>query len=180
VTLVDLVVDIFERRGAESYLGENVTMSEHMLQAAALAEADGGDEALVIGALLHDIGHYADEFSAYSPTDVIDKRHEISGAAILEGLIDPRVVGAVRLHVAAKRYLCAVEPDYFSRLSAASVHTLELQGGPMTPDEVAEFESRNGALDAVRIRRWDEQAKVVGAQTPPLGHFLPSLRRVML
>lgn len=176
--VIDLIVDIFDRRGAESYLGESVTMSQHMLQAATLAEADGADDELVVGALLHDVGHYADEFSAYSPTDTHDKRHDVVGARLLDGHFTPRVVNGVRLHVAAKRYLCAVEADYFAKLSPASVHTLELQGGPMSPAEVATFEAQPGSMDAVRIRRWDEAAKEVGVVTPDLAHFLPAIRRV--
>lgn len=180
MNIVDLIVEIFERRGAESYLGEEVTMSQHMLQAAMLAELDGADDQLVVGALLHDIGHFANEFSAYTPNDIVDKRHEITGANLLGADFRPRVVNAVRLHVAAKRYLCAIEPDYFAKLSTASIHTLELQGGPMTGDEVGAFESQPGALDAVRVRRWDEQAKVVGVVTPPLEHFLVAINRVRL
>ena len=176
--VIDLIVDIFDRRGAESYLGESVTMSQHMLQTATLAEADGADDELVVGALLHDVGHYADEFSAYSPTDTHDKRHDVVGARLLDGHFTPRVVNGVRLHVAAKRYLCAVEADYFAKLSPASVHTLELQGGPMSPAEVATFEAQLGSMDAVRIRRWDEAAKEVGVVTPDLAHFLPAIRRV--
>lgn len=180
MNIIELIVDIFETRGAESYLGEKVTMSEHMLQTACLAESEGADDELVVGALLHDVGHYADAFSAYSPDDTIDKRHDLVGARLLENDFSPRVVNGVRLHVAAKRYLCAVEPDYLAKLSSASVHTLELQGGPMRVDEVHEFESRIGSRDAVKIRRWDEVAKVVGVVTPPLSHFVPAIKRVLL
>lgn len=179
MSVIDLIVDIFERRGAESYLGEQVTMSQHMLQAATLAESEGADDELIVGALLHDVGHFANEFSAYSPTDVIDKRHEIVGATLLETHFVPRVVEGVRLHVAAKRYLCAIEPDYLSKLSVASMHTLSLQGGPMGYDEAVTFEKQVGAIDAVRIRRWDEAAKDANAVTPTLQHFLPALRRTL-
>ncbi len=179
MNVVDLIIDIFKRRGAESYLGEAVTMSQHMLQAATLAESAGADDALVVGALLHDIGHFADEFSAYSPEDVIDKRHEVVGANLLGTSFVPRVVQGIRLHVAAKRYLCATEDSYFSTLSAASVHTLSLQGGPMSPDEIAEFETLIGSRDAVQIRRWDEAAKATDVATPGLEHFLPAIRRTL-
>lgn len=176
--IIARIVDIFERRGAESYLGEQVTMSQHMLQAASLAESEGADDELVVGALLHDVGHYADEFSEYSPSDTLDKRHDLVGARLLEGHFSRRVVDGVRLHVLAKRYLCTVEADYLAKLSAASVHTMGLQGGPMSADEVADFEARVGAHDALRIRRWDEVAKKVGVLTPDLAHFIPAIRRV--
>lgn len=154
-------------------------MSEHMLQAAALAEAEGVDDELIAAALLHDVGHYADEFSAYSPTDTFDKRHDMVGAQLLAPYFDPRIVAAVRLHVAAKRYLCATQPEYMSLLSVASMHTLALQGGPMSPREVMEFEGREGFVDAVRVRVWDDSAKVPGVITPSFDDFVPLLRRVL-
>ena len=173
------LTDIFLRRGSDSYLGEAVTMSEHMLQAAKLAEGEGADDLLVVAALLHDVGHYAEEFNAYSPTDTFDKRHEVVGAQLLAPYFDQRIVAAVRLHVAAKRYLCATQPEYLSLLSAASVHTLGLQGGPMSPREIVEFEGNNGFLDAVRVRVWDDHAKVPGVLTPSFEEYVPLLRRVL-
>jgi predicted HD phosphohydrolase len=154
-------------------------MSEHMLQAAALAEGEGANDALIAAALLHDVGHYADEFSAYSPTDIFDKQHDLVGAELLAPYFDRRVVVAVRLHVAAKRYLCAVQPEYQSLLSVASVHTLALQGGPMSSREVVEFEHNDGFLDAVRVRVWDDDAKVPGVLTPSFDDYVPLLRRML-
>lgn len=176
---ISLLRDIFLRRGSDSYLGESVTMSEHMLQAAALAKSEGADDELVAAALLHDVGHYADEFSSYSPTDSFDKRHDVVGAELLEPYFSHRVVVAVRLHVAAKRYLCAVRPGYLSLLSAASVHTLSLQGGSMSLNEIAEFEGHDGFADAVRVRVWDEHAKVLGVPTPTFDDFIPLLGRIL-
>jgi len=154
-------------------------MSEHMLQTAALAEHEGADDELIAAALLHDVGNYADEFSAYSPTDTFDKRHDVVGAELLAPYFCRRVVAAVRLHVAAKRYLCAVQPEYFSLLSVASVHTLALQGGPMSPREVTEFKRHEGFADAVRLRVWDEHAKVPGVATPTFDDYMPLLRRIV-
>ena len=177
--VVSIFRDIFVRRGSDSYLGEAVTMSEHMLQAAALAEAESADDALVAAALLHDVGHYADEFSAYSPTDTADKRHEDLGAELLAPYFDRRIVVAVRLHVSAKRYLCATRPEYAAQLSAASVHTLALQGGPMSPREIVAFKSHAGFADAVRIRVWDDSAKVPGVATRSFDDYARLLRRVL-
>ena len=178
----DVVVrlaDIFLRRGSDSYLGEAVTMSEHMLQAAALAEGEGADESLIAAALLHDVGHFADEFNAYSPSDTFDRRHDIVGAQLLEPYFNQRIVAAVRLHVAAKRYLCATKSEYLSRLSRASVHTLELQGGPMSPNEVIEFEGHEGFRDAIRVRVWDDRAKISGVVTPTFEDYLPLLHHAL-
>jgi predicted HD phosphohydrolase len=138
-TIVPFLAGIFERRGAEEYLGEPVTIAEHMLQGAALAESEGASDELVAAALLHDIGHFTSEFGAYAPDDVEDKHHDDAGAEVLGPFFPPLVTECVRLHVAAKRYLCATDPTYFSKLSTASVHTLSLQGGPMSAAEVAEF-----------------------------------------
>ena len=177
--IVAFLADIFERRGAESYLGEPVTMAEHMLQGAWLAEADGAGEELVAAALLHDIGHYTSEFGTYSPDDTEDKHHDDSGAEILEPFFPPLVTECVRLHVAAKRYLCATDPSYFGKLSPASVHTLSLQGGPMNEAEVTEFRRNPFHAEAVRVRIWDEGGKVRGMKTRAFRDYEPLLQRVV-
>ncbi|MBZ9763475.1 HD domain-containing protein [Mesorhizobium sp. CA8] len=177
--IVEFIADIFERRGAESYLGEAVTMSEHMLQGAWLAEQDGAPEELVAAALLHDIGHYTSEFGTYSPDDVEDKHHDEAGGEVLAPFFPPVIVECVRLHVAAKRYLCATDPTYFSKLSAASVHTLSLQGGPMSAEEVAEFRSNLFHDEAVRVRIWDEGGKVADMKTRAFRDYVPLLERVV-
>lgn len=178
--IVDLIGDIFLRRGADSYLGEQVTMSEHMLQAALLAEREGAGEDMVAAALLHDIGHYTSEFGENSFADGIDNHHDAAGARVLEGHFPPVVVECVRLHVAAKRYLCATDPHYFSRLSPASVHTMTLQGGPMDAREVAVFARNPFHLPAIRVRIWDEGSKIAGVATPPFAYYAPLLRRVAM
>ena len=111
--IVAFIADIFERRGAESYLGEAVTMSEHMLQGAVLAEQEGAPEELVAAALLHDIGHYTSEFGTMSLGDERDNYHEESGAAVLAPFFPPVITECVRLHVPAKRYLCATDARLF-------------------------------------------------------------------
>ncbi|MEQ8355425.1 MAG: HD domain-containing protein [Kiloniellaceae bacterium] len=177
--IVAFIADIFGRRGADSYLGEEVTMSEHMLQAALLAEtAQAGDE-IVAAALLHDIGHYTSEFPEDAQDRGIDNRHNEAGAAVLAPYFPRIVIDCVRHHVPAKRYLCATDPAYFSRLSSASVHTLKLQGGPMSADEVAAFRKNPNLEAALRVRIWDDEAKVPGRTTPPFAYYAPLLQRVV-
>ncbi|NND17535.1 MAG: HD domain-containing protein [Silicimonas sp.] len=174
------IADIFERRGAESYLGEPVTMSQHMLQGAKLAEDEGAPDELIAAALLHDIGHYTSEFGPYSPDDTEDNHHDDAGAEVLKHFFPAVVVDCVRLHVAAKRYLCATDRTYFSRLSSASVHTLKLQGGPMSAEELADFEAEPHFREAVRVRIWDEGGKDPSMATPDFAHYVPLLKRVAL
>jgi phosphonate degradation associated HDIG domain protein len=177
--IVERISDILVRRGAESYLGEAVSMQEHMLQAASLAEGEGAEEALIVAALLHDVGHYTGEFGEDYIEQGVDDLHEEAGAQLLAPHFPPVVVDCVRLHVAAKRYLCASDAEYFGKLSPASVATLALQGGPMRGEEVAEFEREAHFREAVRVRRWDDAAKVPGAVTPDFAHYAPALRRVL-
>ena len=178
-TIVPFLADIFARRGAEDYLGEPVTMAEHMLQGAWFAERDGASDELIAAALLHDVGHFTSEFGAYSPDDTQDKHHDDAGAEVLAPFFPSLITECVRLHVAAKRYLCATDPRYHAKLSAASAHTLQLQGGPMTDAEVAVFEANPFFREAVRVRRWDEAGKVAGLPTHSFGHYVPLLQRVV-
>jgi phosphonate degradation associated HDIG domain protein len=178
-TIVPFLADIFERRGAEEYLGEPVTMAEHMLQGAWFAEADEASDELVAAALLHDVGHFTSEFGAYSPDDTHDKHHDDAGAEVLAPFFPSVVTECVRLHVAAKRYLCATDPSYYSKLSVASTHSLQLQGGPMNADEIAEFEKSLHFREAVRVRLWDEAGKVAGMQTRGFREYMPLLQRVV-
>lgn len=178
-TIVGFLADIFERRGAEEYLGEPVTMAEHMLQGAWFAEEEHAPDELVAAALLHDIGHFTSEFGAYSPDDVTDKHHDDAGAAVLAPFFPPLVTECVRLHVAAKRYLCATDPSYRDRLSEASAHSLRLQGGPMNSNEVALFEQGPYCREAVQVRLWDEAGKVAGLRTRRFSDYAPLLQRVV-
>jgi [1-hydroxy-2-(trimethylamino)ethyl]phosphonate dioxygenase len=178
-TIVAFIADIFERRGAESYLGEPVTMSQHMLQGAVLAEREEASDELITAALLHDIGHYTSEFGPYSPDDTEDNHHDEAGAKVLEHFFPPVITECVRLHVAVKRYLCATDETYYDKLSQASRHTLELQGGPMNETEVEAFRRNPYHAEAVRVRLWDEGGKDPQMATPPFRHYVPVLQRVV-
>lgn len=178
-TIVAFLGDIFERRGGEEYLGEPVTMAEHMLQGAYLAEQQGEDDAIIVAALLHDIGHFTSEFGTFSMEDTHDKYHEEAGAAVLERFFPRIVVDCVRQHVAAKRYICATDPSYFAELSPASIHSLKLQGGPMNAAEIAEFEKNPNVAEIVRVRRLDDAGKVAGMVTPGFDHYARMMQRIV-
>jgi gamma-butyrobetaine dioxygenase len=162
VTGIEAIAKLFAGPGSRDYLGEAVTIGEHMRQAGALAEAAGAPAPLVAAALLHDIGHLR---------SATDARHGPVGAQWLGQWFGPAVTEPVRLHVAAKRYLCATEPGYLGLLSAESVRTLALQGGPMTPEQAAAFGALPCTHDAVAVRRWDDQAKDPAVTPPEFGQF---------
>ncbi len=171
---INAVERLFTRlaeRGSGSYGLSEVSQLEHALQSATLAEAQGGDDALVIAALLHDIGHLVTDTDTALADQGIDDRHEVAGARTLGLVFGPGVADPVRLHVAAKRYLCTVEPDYFDLLSADSVRSLELQGGIMDHAEQAAFEAEPGHRAAILLRRVDDAAKVPGMETPVLQDY---------
>ena len=178
-TIVQFLQDIFERRGGEEYLGEPVTMAEHMLQGATIAEQTGMDEIIVVAALLHDVGHFTSEFGMFTMDDTEDRLHEEAGAQVLSAFFPTLVTDCVRYHVAAKRYLCATKPEYFERLSEASVHSLNLQGGPMSDDEVTEFEKNPNLKQIIQVRYLDEAGKRADMVTPDFSHFAPMVQRVV-
>jgi gamma-butyrobetaine dioxygenase len=171
--VVEEIEALFARYGRESY-GEGVTQLQHALQTAALAEAEGADDSLVVAALLHDIGHFL------QPTD--DSygyhKHDRSGGEWLAQRFGPAVSEPVRLHVAAKRYLCATEADYFGKLSAASVHSLGKQGGPMSAAEAEAFAASSHSAAAVRLRRWDDGGKLDGVIVPDLPHYRQRIEKL--
>ncbi len=177
--IVAFIGDIFALRGGEEYLGEAVTMAQHMLQGATIAEQNGLPEEIIVGALLHDIGHFTSEFGTYHPDDTEDRHHEDAGEQVLAPFFPSVITDCVKYHVAAKRYLCATKPEYFSRLSPASVHTLELQGGPMTPNELAEFEQNPNLKEIIQVRFLDEAGKRADMETPGFEHFAPMVQRMV-
>ena len=171
LTLADIEA-LFARRGGEQYSGDAVTQLEHALQTAALAEADGADDELVTAALLHDLGHLIQDFGASPTQRGIDDVHQYAALPFLRGLLGERVLDGIRLHVDAKRYLCATRPGYLEALSTDSQRSLTLQGGVFTAGEAGNFIAQQGAEQAVRLRLWDDRAKTAGAATPSLAHFL--------
>jgi gamma-butyrobetaine dioxygenase len=174
--IVDEILALYEARGGAAYLGERVSQTEHALQTAAHAVQAGAPDALIVAALLHDIGHLLpDVGEQVAAASGLDARHERRGAAFLGRYFPPEVTRPIRLHVAAKRYLCRVESDYFVELSPASRQSLALQGGPLGADETREFERRPGFREAVVLRRWDEAGKVPGHSAPALAHYRPLL-----
>ncbi len=164
--------NMISQKGGDLYGGEAVTQEQHALQCAELASREGADKALVVAALLHDVGHLVqDDFEAAQNRGE-DRFHENLGQAFLADWFGPEVTEPVRLHVAAKRYLCAVDPDYFAKLSPSAVHTLNLQGGPMDAGEIAQFEANPHYRQAVRLRIWDDLGKDPEMKTHDLDFFL--------
>jgi phosphonate degradation associated HDIG domain protein len=179
MTTIDEICTLFATRGGEAYFGEPVSQQGHALQAAWQAEQEGAPDALVVAALLHDIGHLAHGLPEDVAEQGVDARHEDLGEAWLASRFGPEVTEPVKLHVAAKRYLCAVDAAYAGQLSPASVRSLELQGGPFTVAEVREFEQHRYYREAVRLRRWDDLAKVPGLAVPGLEHYRARLEAVV-
>jgi gamma-butyrobetaine dioxygenase len=174
--VIDEIFRQFDAHGQALYIGEPVSVSEHMLQTAHEAEKDGASPTLVAAALLHDFGHLTVDMPEDSAEHGIDTHHEEAAAAYLSEYFVPEVVEPVRLHVAAKRYLCATDPSYLRDLSPASQLSLQLQGGPFSNEEIEAFEALPHSTDAVRLRRYDDIAKVPGAWTPDLEHYRTCLR----
>jgi phosphonate degradation associated HDIG domain protein len=178
VSLSADILALYDSRGTQAYFGERVSMTEHGLQAAHFAELEGAPETLVLAALLHDIGHLIEPQPDALEDWTLDAHHEVSGARWLARHFDAAISEPVRLHVPAKRYLCATDAAYMTQLSTASVHTLKLQGGAMPPREIASFEAEPFSREAVRLRRWDDQGKVAGLKTRALRSYAPLIERL--
>ena len=171
---------LFHDRGHLAYSGEPVTQLEHALQGAHLAEQEGASEALITATFLHDLGHMLNLQGETPTARGIDDQHQYYAIPFLRPLFAPPVIEAIRLHVDAKRALCALEPEYHAALSEDSKRSLTLQGGIFSRGEVEAFMAKPHAADAVRLRRWDDRAKVAGAATPPIGHYLEIAARCSL
>ncbi|MEM7215948.1 MAG: phosphonate degradation HD-domain oxygenase [Pseudomonadota bacterium] len=170
--ILEQIESMLTKNGTGLYGGEAVTQTEHALQCATLAELDNASSELIAASLLHDIGHLLEpEFEAGLERGE-DLYHEDLGEVFLERYFSEAVTQPVKLHVAAKRYLCATDGNYLSKLSPASVHTLKLQGGPMSEEEVREFEANTYYAEAVRLRVWDDLGKDPEMKTPDVSHFM--------
>ena len=180
MNVIDRILQLFADKGHGAYFGEAVTETEHALQSAHLAVTSGASRKLVVAALLHDIGHLLHGLPEDIAERGIDARHEEGGAAWLVRYFGRSVADPVRFHVAAKRYLCAVDPEYCVGLSPASQRSLELQGGPFSPEDVRRFEMEPYWQAAVSLRRWDDGAKVPGLSVPGLEHYQSYLEAVLL
>jgi phosphonate degradation associated HDIG domain protein len=170
------IVSLFEHKGHREYDGEGVTQLEHALQCAALAEAAQARAARVAAALLHDVGHMLNDQGETPTLRGVDDTHQYAALPFLRGTFGDAVLEPIRLHVDAKRYLCATRRDYHAGLSEESKRSLALQGGAFSLPEADAFIARRYAPDAVAVRLWDDLAKVRGAVTPPLAHFVPLLQ----
>ena len=177
MTIGELLI-LYGGRGAAAYFGEAVTVTEHSLQAAHFAQRADAPDGLAIAALLHDIGHLIEPVPGDIADWKTDARHELAGFRWLASRFGPDVCEPVRLHVPAKRYLCATDPAYLSALSPASVVTLRLQGGPMARAEADAFEAEPYFREAIRLRQWDDQSKIAGLRVPDLASYRPLIERL--
>ena len=178
MNVVDEIFRIFENRGDQAYFGEPVSQKEHALQSAHQAEQEGAEQSLIVAALLHDIGHLVHGMGEDIADQGVDARHEDAGEAWLARHFPPEVTEPVKLHVAAKRYLCRINRAYLDQLSPASQQSLALQGGPFSEDGAREFERHRYYHQAVRLRTWDDRAKTPGLAVPDLEHYRPVLEAV--
>jgi phosphonate degradation associated HDIG domain protein len=177
---IDEIEDLLLRKGARQYGREAVSQLDHALQCAHLAEVQGESQPIIAAALLHDVGHLLDKkvADADGPDPNLDDLHQYIAMPFLRGTFSDHVLEPIRLHVDAKRYLCHMDPNYLATLSPASVRSLQLQGGAFDKEQAILFMKNPHAGAAVRLRRYDDLAKVPGARTPSLGHYVEQLRQM--
>ena len=173
--IVTEILTLFNTNGGSMYGGEEVTQLEHALQAATFAKENNASDALITAALLHDIGHLLHDLPDDASDNGIDDVHEALAAQFLEAHFIPAVVEPVKLHVAAKRYLCAVDATYYDTLSAPSKTSLTFQGGIMNETEVANFEQYPFYQDAITLRKWDDIAKDPTMKTEAIEYFASTI-----
>ena len=186
--IIECLSELFVSGEDKAYGTAGIGMKAHMLSTAALAERAGTEPTLVAAALLHDIGHFRVDYPPDAKDDdhrlmlraEVDRGHETVGAAFLAGHFPPAVTEPIRLHVAAKKYLCAVETGYYDSLSGTTKHTLRLQGGPMTAQQAARFDAEPYARAAVQLRRWDDAALHSDGGMPGFEHYRPLLTALLV
>lgn len=176
---IEQIVRLYRTAGAARYGMEAINQEQHALQCALLAEQAGASAALVAAALLHDLGHLLVHQLPEGAAGK-DDLHEYRAIPFLRGEFPDAVIEPVRMHVAAKRFLCAVDERYWDGLSPASRHSLQLQGGAFTTAEAEHFIAQPYAADAVDLRRWDDQAKSPTRATPGWEHFTRVLEQSSL
>jgi predicted HD phosphohydrolase len=175
------ICQLLESKGSARMPSSVVSLLDHALQTASLAERAGASNPLVCACLLHDIGHVlVDPPVASSPDAARPRGHGARASARLDKLFGAAVVDPIRLHVDAKRYLCYAHPGYAHGLSADARRSLEVQGGAFSPDQARTFMQEPHAVAAVNLRLWDDQAHVIGAATPTLSHYAVLLRTCVL
>jgi [1-hydroxy-2-(trimethylamino)ethyl]phosphonate dioxygenase len=172
----EAILELLETRGGESYFGEPVTVLEHCLQSAHFATIEGKSEELITAALLHDVGHLLHQETEDIAEQGHDTRHEELGQTMLAAHLPPSVTEPIRMHVAAKRYLCHVDPAYFEDLSPSSKLSLKLQGGPMSREEAESFLAQPFAQDAIQLRQYDDRAKIPGLDVSGASAYLSFLK----
>lgn len=178
--MIDDIIGLYRAKGGREYEGEGISQLEHALQSAQLAERAGAPPELVCAALLHDIGHLLNDKGETPTLRGVDDLHQYVALPFLRQVFPEAVLGPIRLHVDAKRYLCAARPEYYEQLSEDSKRSLKLQGGVFGSEEAQRFIGQPHAAQAVQVRLWDDAAKVRGAATPDLDHFAAVLRGVCL
>jgi phosphonate degradation associated HDIG domain protein len=176
--VIEDILSLYAAKGGREYEGEGVSQLEHALQTAHHAERAGAAPALVCAALLHDIGHLLNDRGETPTLRGVDDEHQNAALPFLRGHFPEQVLETIRLHVDAKRYLCATRADYYGRLSEDSKRSLQLQGGVFSAAQAERFIAQPFAADAVKVRLWDDAAKIRGAATPGLAHFEAVLRAV--
>jgi len=177
--ILEQIRALYREKGGREYEGEGITQLEHALQSAQLAERAGASSSLICAALLHDIGHLINDRGETPTLRGIDNQHQHVALPFLRGDFPEAVLSAIRLHVDAKRYLCATRPAYYESLSQDSKRSLALQGGVFSAQEAERFIGQPGAADAVSVRLWDDAAKVAGAATPDFAHYEGLLRECL-
>ena len=171
-TSIETIINLFDQKGSQMYGGEAVTQLEHALQCATLACEAGKSNELITACLLHDVGHIIHDLGNHPTNEGLNDFHEHRALPVLRDLFEPAVTEPIRLHVAAKRYLCASNPDYWEKLSHESKRSLELQGGVFSQEAASKFINLPYGADAVELRIYDDRAKVSNKPSSSLSHFM--------